>query len=236
MTTDLAPSASEIRTAIQQDPSLVLQDAETLQSLLVAHKQASNSNVINFQGVIIEQLRKQLSLSEEDHRTLLEIAMGNMHALDQVHAACVAMLEANSGDSFIDVIHTRLPSLLDVTYATLIMERHAHPPLLKDVLTVPPGALKRYFQLGSNQPGCEPREKIVLRATPPQAQTLYACPTNAYKSEALTMLDTGTHGTAAMLVFADHDPEKFTAKQSTDLLAFMGRIAELIVQKWQIYS
>lgn len=227
---DISPE--DLREAIRKNPAVILDDPETLRCLLDNNKPIGN--IVSFQGFVVERLREKLSLAEEDHRALLEIAIANMHALDQIHEACVLMLEADSAAELVNVIQEQLPSVLGTDYVNLAMERQisvANPFL--EATIVEPGALGFYFQLGGSVPVAGSQGKIVLRHCYPEADILYAGCKATYKSEALVMLNLGPHKRPAMMLFADTDPERFGYTQSAELLSFMGRVVELIIQKWQ---
>lgn len=236
MSDTLELTQKDIRKAIKANPELILNDPEILQHLLESHNQASAGNVVNFQSVMIDRLRERLSIAEEDHRSLLEIAISNMHALDQIHEACVAMLEADSAVDFVTAIQKKLPKILGTEYANLAVERQSSLTPFENAVVVESGALGFYFELGGTLPVHGSHGKVVLRKSFPEADILYADCAKRYQSEALVMLNLGARNRPALLFFADTDPERFTPSQSAELLSFMGRIAELIVQKWQTYN
>ena len=80
-------------TQILADPALILEDHELMRALLQADRSAPGRNVVDLRGVLVERLEERLDRLEDTHREVLAAAYENVAGTNQVHRACLALLE-----------------------------------------------------------------------------------------------------------------------------------------------
>ena len=82
-----------IREHILSDPGLILEDHELMRALLQADRSAQGRNVVDLRGVLVDRLEERLDRLEDTHREVLAAAYENVAGMNQVHRACLAVLE-----------------------------------------------------------------------------------------------------------------------------------------------
>ena len=90
-----------IREHILSDPGLILEDHELMRAILQADRSAQGRNVVDLRGVLVDRLEERLDRLEDTHREVLAAAYENVAGMNQVHRACLAVLEP---DDFADLL------------------------------------------------------------------------------------------------------------------------------------
>ena len=64
-----------------------------MRALLQADRSAKGRNVVDLRGVLVDRLEERLDRLEDTHREVLAAAYENVAGMNQVHRACLALLE-----------------------------------------------------------------------------------------------------------------------------------------------
>jgi uncharacterized protein YigA (DUF484 family) len=229
--------AVAIRAQILSDPALILEDRELMQALVQADRSAQGRNVVDLRGVLVERLEERLDRLEETHREVLAAAYENVAGMNQVHRACLALLEPVDFAGFLEVMTRDVAGILGVEVIRLGLEAPAAEPGAglgpagpwhDVVIALPAGGVDAYITQGR---GLGAR-RVSLRQLAAASADLYGAAAPEIRSEALLRLDLGDGRTAGLLAFGAVDGQRFHPEQGTDLLAFFGGVFERSLRRW----
>jgi uncharacterized protein YigA (DUF484 family) len=230
-------TAETIRDRILGDPGLILEDRELMRALLQADRSAMGRNVVDLRGVLVERLEERLDRLEDTHREVLAAAYDNVAGTNQVHRACLALLEPVDFAGFLATLSQDLPPILGVEVIRLGLEAPgAEPgaglgpegPCRDVVVALPAGGADHYVTQGRGL-GARP---VTLRQLRRASPDLYGAHAPEIRAEALIRLDLGDGRHAGLLAFGASDPNRFDPEQGTDLLTFFGGIFERCLRRW----
>ncbi|MFT3974500.1 MAG: DUF484 family protein [Amaricoccus sp.] len=228
--------AADIRALILRDPDLILEDQALMQALLAADSKAYGRKVVDLRGVVVERLEERLDRLQDTHREVLAAAYDNVAGMNQVHRACLALLEPADFEGFLAVLTRDVAPILAVEVIRLALEMPGTdagagvgPGALRDaVVGLPAGGIDAYLTLGRN---VAPRAVTLRRATAPLAD-VYGAHAGRVQSEALLRLDLGPTGPVGVLALGAGDARRFNADQGTDLLAFLAGVLERTLRRF----
>ena len=229
--TETATAATELRAKILQDPSLILEDHELMRALLAADRSAHGRNVVDLRGVLVDRLEERLDRLEDTHREVLAAAYENVAGTNQVHRACLALLEPVDFAGFLRVLTREVAPILAVEVIRLGVEGEAaarapEGPFRDVVVALPAGEVDAYVTQGR---GLGAR-RVTLRQLADAPADLYGAEARELRSEALVRLDLGD--SPGLLAFGATDPARFHPDQGTDLLAFFGGVVERSLRRF----
>jgi uncharacterized protein YigA (DUF484 family) len=233
--TDAAPP--DLRQQILNDPGLILEDTELMRALLRADRSAQGRNVVDLRGVLVDRLEERLDRLEDTHREVLAAAYDNVAGMNQLHRACLALLEPEDFAGFLRVLSREVPPTLGVEMIRLGIEapdRPAGAGLGPDgafhavAVALPEGGIEGYLTQGR---GLGAR-RVTLRQRAAASPELYGQAAGAIRSEALLKLDLGRGRGAGLLAFGATDPDRFDPDQGTDLLDFFAGVVERSLRRW----
>lgn len=230
-------AASEIRDRILRDPGLILEDHALMRALLAADRSASGRNVVDLRGVLVERLEDRLDRLEDTHREVLAAAYDNVAGMNQVHRACLALLEPADFAGFLEVLTREVPPTLAVEVIRLALEAPDVPMgegigpegVFRDaVVALPAQGADAYVTQGK---GVGAR-RVTLRRLRSASPTVYGATAGAVRSEAVLRLDLGGGRPGGLLAFGAIDPDRFHQDQGTDLLDFFAGVVERSLGRW----
>lgn len=230
-------AVSLLRDQILADPALILEDDQLMRALLAADRRAQARNVVDLRGVLVDRLEERLDRLEDTHREVLAAAYENVAGTNQVHRACLALLEPADFAGFLRVLTHDLAMILGVEVIRLGLEAPTAPPgsslgpdgALRDVVVaLPRGGADAYVRQGR---GLGAR-KVTLRHARPDDATLFGARAGEVRSEALLKLDLGEGNLGGLLALGAADGHRFHPDQGTDLLAFLGGVFERVMRRW----
>jgi uncharacterized protein YigA (DUF484 family) len=230
-------AAGALRDAILADPGVILEDRELMRALLAAERTAPGRNVVDLRGVLVERLEERLDRLEDTHREVLSAAYENLAGTNQVHRACLSLLEADDFASYLAALTGPVAATLGVDAIRLGLEAPAAVPgaplgpegSLRDVvIALPAGGAEAYITAGR---GLGAR-KVTLRRLAQASPDLYGALAPEIRSEALLKLDLGRDRRPGLLAFGAVDGHRFHPEQGTDLLAFFGGVFERSLRRW----
>jgi uncharacterized protein YigA (DUF484 family) len=228
-----------IREHILSDPGLILEDQELMRALLQADRSAKGRNVVDLRGVLVDRLEERLDRLEDTHREVLAAAYENVAGMNQVHRACLALLEPDDFTGFLRVLTRDVAPILGVEVIRLGLEAPAaepgaplgpEGPCRAVVVALPAGGVDAYVTQGR---GLGAR-RVTLRQLHRASPDFYGAEAPEIRSEALVRLGLGDGGSGhpALLAFGAHDGHRFHPDQGTDLLAFFGAVFERTLRRW----
>ena len=229
---ETATATPDLRDRILRDPALILEDHELMRALLAADRSALGRNVVDLRGVLVDRLEERLDRLEDTHREVLAAAYENVAGTNQVHRACLALLEPADFAGFLRVLTREVAPILAVEVIRLGIEgtgaeRAPEGPFHEVVVPLPRGGADAYVTQGR---GLGAR-RVTLRPLAEASAEIYGPEAIDLRSEALVRLDLGDGG-AGLLAFAATDPLRFHPDQGTDLLAFFGGVLERSLRRW----
>lgn len=230
--TETATATADIRTQILEDPSLILDDHELMRALLAADRSALGRNVVDLRGVLVDRLEERLDRLEDTHREVLAAAYENVAGTNQVHRACLALLEPADFAGFLRVLTREVAPIVAVETIRLGLEatgaaRAPEGAPGEVVVTLPARGADSYVTQGR---GLGAR-RVTLRPVGEGAEAIYGAEAVDLRSEALIRLDLGD-GQTGLLAFGATDASRFHPDQGTDLLAFLGGVFERALRRW----
>jgi uncharacterized protein YigA (DUF484 family) len=230
--------ADEIKDRILADPSLILEDHDLMRALLAADRQNSaGRNVVDLRGVLVDRLEERLDRLEDTHREVLAAAYENVAGTNQVHRACLALLEAEDFAGFLKALTHDVANILGVEVIRLGLEAPAAKPgqflgpkgpLNGVVVALPSAGVDDYIRQGR---GLGAR-KVTLRQVAGGSPELFREHAETIRSEALLRLDLGEGKLDGLLVFGAVDPHRFHPDQGVDLLNFFAGVFERSMRRW----
>lgn len=237
MTATKTDDTAAIRARILDDPGLILEDNELMRALLAADRSAQGRNVVDLRGVLVDRLEERLDRLEDTHREVLAAAYDNVAGTNQIHRACLAMLEPVDFAGYLQVLTRDIPPILGVEVIRLGLEAPAaepgaplgpEGPFRDTVVALPAGGADAYVTQGR---GLGAR-RVTLRQLVKASPDLYGTDADSVRSEALLRIDLGAGNLGGLLAFGATDPRRFHPDQGTDLLAFFGGIFERSLRRW----
>jgi uncharacterized protein len=229
--------ATDLKAHIRAQPELILDDAELMRALLKAERRAAGRNVVDLRAVLVERLEERLGKLEDTHREVLAAAYENVAGTNQIHRACLAVLDAEDFAAFLRVMTDDLARTLAVSVVRLGLEAPAaapgaglgpEGPMHDVVLALPEGGVDAYITQGR---GLGAR-RVTLRQLAKASPDLYGRHAEAVRSEALLRLDLGAGRHRALLAFGAAQPDRFHADQGVDLLTFFTGVFERVLRRW----
>jgi uncharacterized protein YigA (DUF484 family) len=233
----MSDDALDLRERILADPDVILEDHQLMRALLAADRRAIGRNVVDLRGVLVERLEERLDRLEDTHREVLAAAYENVAGMNQVHRACLAVLEPTDFADFLKVLTRDVAMILGVEVIRLGLEAPAAAPgqplgpagpLRSVVVALPAGGVDAYVTLGRPVGA----RKVTLRRLDAAPVDLYGDDAGAIRSEAALRLDLGAGNLSGVLAFGSTDPARFHPDQGVDLLTFFGGVFERSLRRW----
>lgn len=230
-------ATGDLREQILADPSLILEDHELMRALLDADRSTKGRNVVDLRGVLVDRLEERLDRLEDTHREVLAAAYENVAGTNQVHRACLAVLDQQDFGGFLHALTHEVAPILAVEVIRLGLEAPgAAPgsplgpegPFRDAVVALPAGGADAYVTQGR---GIGAR-RVTLRQLASASPDLYGRAAPDVRSEAVIRLDLGAGAHGGLLAFGATDGLRFHPDQGTDLLAFFGGVFERSLRRW----
>lgn len=229
--------AADLKERILEHPGVILDDPDLMRALLSAERKAAGRNVVDLRGVLVERLEERIEQLEDTHREVLAAAYENVAGTNQIHRACLSLLDASDFAAFLDTMVHALPRVLSVDVVRLGLEAPGAEtgsglgpdgPLKEAVIALPEHGVDAYITHGR---GLGPRQ-VTLRQLAKASPDLYGAEAGTIRSEAVLRLDLGEDRRKGLLVFGSHTAGRFHPEQGTDLLAFFSGVFERALRRW----
>ena len=234
---DATTNADEVRARLLAEPGLVLDDPDLMRALVKADRGSAGRKVVDLRGVLVERLEDRLDRLEDTHREVLAAAYENVAGSNQVHRACLAVLDPEDFAGFLTVLGGDLGTILAVDSVRLGLEAPGAAPGIglgpqgperEAILALPAGGAEAYVTQGRGLGG----RRVTLRQLAKASPDLYGDLAPHIRSEAVLKLDLGAGRRPGLLALGATEPNRFHADQGTDLLAFFAGIFERALRRW----
>ena len=221
------PDIYNIRAAIRSNPSIVLNDRETINVLAQASESGFGGNVIDMRGVAIKVLEARLRESERIRGVVASTAKENLESFMNIQRAILDLLDAGNRAEFCQRLIESVPDQLDVDAIAVLMEPAGGSQQSKVIspgIACPPSLADDYRAIAEN-PG---NGRVMLRRIEGGPKSCYGALADAMRSEALVPLTDLGGGLVGVLAMASRDARHFQPHKATDLLSLFGSAAARI--------
>jgi len=182
----------------------------------------SGEHIVDLQHEALKRLRAKQDILVDNSRSNMSVQLAT-------HEAVLAMLEARSLDELIGIVQDEIPILLDIDMAAIALEgavesidvsAEGMPVLL------PMGEVQK--RLGDDD--------VLLLANVQSGDNLFGAASELVRSVALARLYPSEVMPAGLMILGARDEATFHPQQGTELITFMARCAEILVEKWLTQS
>ncbi|WP_135075791.1 DUF484 family protein [Terasakiella sp. SH-1] len=216
-TGQLPLSDQDVVVYLQKNPDFFVENKALLEVLELPARY-SGEQIVDLQHEALKRLRAKQDMLVDNSRSNMSIQMAT-------HEAVLAMLEARTLDELIGIVQDELPILLDIDMAaialegaveTIDMSAEGMPVLL------PAGEVQR--RLGD--------QDVSLVASVQPGDPLFGAARDLVRSVAIARLYSTETMPAGVLILGARDENSFHPHQGTELITFMARVAEILVERW----
>lgn len=213
-------------------PDFLSRHPETLEFLLPP-KQEDGVNVLDFQQYAIKHLQEKVQNVKDHFDQVITISRSNISTQYQVNEAVLALIQANTLEKLLEVLTTDMMRIFGVDVVRLGLESElgethgAYYPEdhYSGLVFLPHGIISSDMAGGS----------ILMLADqemPPEiAQLLFADCSHLAVSAVMLKLQLRRTGAAGVLAFGAREEGRFDPKQATDMLNFLSRVFEEILDQ-----
>jgi uncharacterized protein len=217
--------AREVMLYLRDHPNFLDRHPDALH-LLRAPSRQSGDGVLDFQHFMLERLRHDAVLLNEQQASLIATSRGNLQSQARVHKAVLAMLRAGSFEQLLQIVTTDLAVLLDVDVVTLAVESTSAPTMR---LPMPGIHLLRSGMVDALL-GTE--RDALLSAGIHGDPALFGAACGLVRSQALLRLSFGRTSPIGLMCLGTRNPEALRPGLGTELLTFLARILEIAIAQW----
>ena len=180
--------------------------------------------VISFEERAVASLRDRLGAVESANEDLIAFARGHSGATASIHAAVLALMDADSLDELFRVVSQDWPKLLGLDHAVLALVADG-----------------KGFRVEANHVGTvEPRivDKAIARLEPVTMRTvdcghaLFGTAARDIRSEALVLLQAEAPLPYGLLLLGQTDVACLDNRHGAQLLGFLGASLEAMLRRW----
>jgi len=202
---------------LKKNPDFFVRNPSVLEVMELPSRY-SGEQIVDLQHEALKRLRAKQDLLVDNSRT-------NMSVQTATHEAVLAMLEARTLDEFIGIVQDELPVLLDIDMAAVALEGAVEQiDMSEDGLPVllPAGEVQKRLGEGDVQ----------LIASVQSGDPLFGAARDLVRSVALARLYSSDMMPTGLLILGAREENMFNPHQGTELITFMARVAEILVEKW----
>ena len=184
------------------------------------------AKVIPFEERAVATLRDRLGAAESAREDLIAFARGHSGATAAIHAAVLALIEADSLDALFDVVRRDWPRLLGLDHAALalVVDGKGFRVEAGHVGTVEPRIVDRAIS----------QIELVTMRTVACGHPLFGSAARDIRSEALILLSAEAPLPYGVLLLGQHDAASLDNRHGTQLLGFLGRSLNAMLRRWLI--
>jgi len=182
------------------------------------------SRVIPFEERAVAHLRDRLGEATSANEDLIAFARGHSGATAAIHAAVLALVEADSLEALFDVIRHDWPRLLRLDYSALALVADGKGFRVESgyVGTVEPRIVDRAI---------ERLEPVTMR-TVDCGHPLFGTAAKHIRSEALIILPAEAPLPYGLLLLGQKDAACLDNRHGTELLGFLGASLSAMLRRW----
>ena len=182
--------------------------------------------VISFEERAVATLRDRLGAAESAKEDLIAFARGHSGATAAIHAAVIALMEADSLNALFEVIANDWPRLLGLDHAVLALVADGHGFRVESghVGTVEPKIVDRAID----------RLDPVTMRTVNCGHPLFGSAARDIRSEALILLSWDAPLPYGILLLGQKDAACLDNRHGAQLLGFLGSCLNAMLRRWLI--
>jgi uncharacterized protein len=182
------------------------------------------AKVISFEERAVATLRDRLGEAESARQDLIAFARGHSGATAAIHAAVLALIEADSLDSMFDVVRHDWPLLLGLDHAALALVADGKGFRVEAdyIGTVEPRIVDR--AIGRLEP--------VTMRTVDCGHPLFGTAAKDIRSEALILLPAEGSLPYGVLLLGQKDAASLDNRHGAQLLGFLGASLGAMLRRW----
>ncbi|WP_051610180.1 DUF484 family protein [Terasakiella pusilla] len=206
-----------VKAYLQKNPDFFVHHPSLLE-VLELPKRYSGDHVVDLQHEALRRLRAKQDVLVDNSRSNMSVQLAT-------HEAVLAMMEARTLDEFIGIIQDEVPILLDIDMACVALEGAVEAiDISADGMPVllPSGEIQK--RLGDDD--------VQLIADVAPGDDLFGAARDLVQSVAIARLYPSEAMPAGLLILGSRDANTFHPQQGTELITFMARVAEILVEKW----
>ena len=180
--------------------------------------------VISFEERAVATLRDRLGAAESAKEDLIAFARGHSGATAAIHAAVIALMEADSLDSLFEVISNDWPRLLglDCAVVAVVADGRGFRVETGHVGTVEPRIVDRAIE----------RLDPVTMRTVDCGHPLFGAAARDIRSEALVLLTAKAPLPYGILLLGQKESACLDNRHGAQLLGFLGSSLDAMLRRW----
>jgi uncharacterized protein len=180
--------------------------------------------LIPFEERAVATLRDRLGAAESAKQDLIAFARGHSGATASIHAAVLALIEADSLEALFDVVRHDWPHILGCDHAALALVADGKGFRVEagQVGTVEPRIVDRAI---------ERLEPVTMRAVA-CGHPLFGSAARDIRSEALILLSAEAPMPYGLLLLGQRDAASFDNRHGSQLLGFLGQSLGAMLRRW----
>ncbi|MDA5192749.1 DUF484 family protein [Govanella unica] len=223
----LGLTIEQVRDFLASNPNFLVDNADLLHAL-TPPRYNRGQNVIDFQHYMLDRLQQDVELLDQYRDALMLASRANLTSQQQVHAALLSALDADSFDTLAHVITSDWVDMLNVDAVALCFE--CEPGDAFDLM-MPSGAQR--LQPGDVARVMGREGAILLRDHLTAAsRAVFGPAAGLISAEALVRLAPGPNRPLGILAMGSRDPDYYTPGQGTELLRYTGASVERLLDQW----
>jgi len=184
------------------------------------------AKVIPFEERAVATLRDRLGAVESANEDLIAFARGHSGATASIHAAVLAMMEADCVDALFDVVTKTWPRILGLDHVVLALVADGSG------FRVHKGAVETVERKLIDR-AIEQADGIVMR-TAPRGHALFGREAAKIRSEAVILLPAEAPLPYGMLLLGQRVEACLDARHGAQLLGFLGDSLGAMLRRWLI--
>jgi uncharacterized protein len=178
--------------------------------------------VIKFEDHALARLRERCAAAEEANQDLIAFARGHSGAVQSIHEAVLAAMEAPSFDHLLHVVTQEWPLILriDAVALALIVGERGFRVDSGGVQFVDPALLQRSLHQVDG---------VILRGVE-RGHPLFGPACDLIRAEALIRLESDVP--AGLIALGQRTQPSLDGRHGSELLLFLGRSLSAMIQRW----
>ncbi|MDV7341427.1 DUF484 family protein [Terasakiella sp. A23] len=209
--------AQAVRDYLQKNPDFFVHHPALLE-VLEFPARYNGDQVVDLQHEALKRLRAKQDVLVDNSRSNMSVQLAT-------HEAVLAMLEARSLDEFITIFQDEVPILLDIDMAAIALEGAVETIDISSEgmpVLLPTGEVQK--RLGDDD------VQLIADITP--GDPLFGAARDLVQSVAIARLYPSEAMPAGLLILGAREKDVFHPQQGTELITFMARVGEILVEKW----
>lgn len=202
---------------LRKNPDFFVHNPDLLEVLELPARY-SGEQIVDLQHEALKRLRAKQDMMVDNSRSNMSVQMAT-------HEAILAMLEARSLDEFIGIFQDEIPILLDIDMAAVALEGAV------ETIDISAEGMPVLLPTGEVQKRLGDADVSLVSSIAP-GDYLFGAARDLVRSVAIARLYPSEAMPAGLLILGAREENSFNPHQGTELITFMARVAEILVEKW----